>query len=49
MAANKNSSTKREFSAPALEKGLDIIGLLTNEPNGLSLTAIAQKLNLLVG
>ena len=49
MAANKNSSTKREYSAPALEKGLDIIELLANEPSGLSLTAIAQKLNRSVG
>jgi DNA-binding IclR family transcriptional regulator len=43
------NTTKREYSAPALEKGLDILELLANEPAGLSLTEIAQKLDRSVG
>lgn len=37
------------YSAPALEKGLDILELLTDEPRGLSLTEIAVKLERSVG
>jgi DNA-binding IclR family transcriptional regulator len=42
-------TTKRDYSAPALEKGLDIVELLANELGGLSLTEIAQKLDRSVG
>lgn len=32
------------YSAPALEKGLDVLELLANEPEGLTQSAIAQRL-----
>ncbi|MDE2436095.1 MAG: IclR family transcriptional regulator [Sphingomonadales bacterium] len=34
-----------KYSAPALEKGLDILELLANEPSGMSKTEIANKLD----
>lgn len=37
--------TRRSYSAPALEKGLDILELLANEEHGLTLTGIAAKLD----
>jgi len=49
MVKDKNGSGKRAYSAPALEKGLDIIELLADQPHGLSLTEIAQKLDRSVG
>jgi DNA-binding IclR family transcriptional regulator len=49
MTTNKNAGSKRAYSAPALEKGLDILELLAEEPAGLSLTEIAQKLDRSVG
>ena len=49
MANEKNGNGKRSYSAPALEKGLDILELLADEPGGLSLTEIAQKLDRSVG
>jgi len=49
MAKDKNENGKRAYSAPALEKGLDIVELLAGEPHGLSLTEIAQKLDRSVG
>lgn len=42
-------ATKKQYSAPALEKGLDIIELLANEAEGLSVTQITEKLNKSVG
>ena len=36
---------KRQYSAPALSKGLDILELLASESKGLTLRAIAQKLD----
>ncbi len=36
---------KKSYSAPALEKGLDIIELLTTEERGLKLSEIASRLN----
>ena len=36
---------RESYSAPALDKGLDIIELLSNEPEGLILSDIALKLN----
>ncbi len=33
------------YSAPALEKGLDVLELLATEPHGLSLQVIAQRLS----
>ena len=37
-------TTDRRYSAPALEKGLDILELLSGEENGLSQTEIARAL-----
>ena len=36
---------KKNYSAPALEKGLDIIELLSDTKSGLSQAEIAKKLN----
>lgn len=36
--------TTRQYSAPALEKGLDILELLADEPQGLTLKAISDRL-----
>ena len=48
--ATKNRVTQRKsYSAPALDKGLDIIELLSYEPEGLILSDIALKLNRSVG
>lgn len=50
-AAGKNTvkenktAKKKEYSAPALEKGLDILELIANEPEGLSASNIALRLN----
>ncbi len=49
MAKDTNENGKRAYSAPALEKGLDILELLAEESGGLSLTEIAQKLERSVG
>lgn len=40
---------KRQYSAPALEKGLEILELLCSESNGQSLTNIADRLGRTVG
>lgn len=40
-----NNRRKNDYSAPALEKGLDILELLAEEPNGLTLSQIAAKLS----
>ncbi len=40
---------KKQYSAPALEKGLDIIELLAMEEGGLKVTEITEKLNKSVG
>jgi DNA-binding IclR family transcriptional regulator len=37
-------SARREYSAPALEKGMDIIEALAEEENGLTVSDIAQQL-----
>jgi DNA-binding IclR family transcriptional regulator len=42
--AKKKKSAKTTYSAPALEKGFDIIELLATAPQGLTSTEIAQKL-----
>ena len=41
----KKTTQRKSYSAPALDKGLDIIELLSNEPDGLILSDIALKLN----
>lgn len=48
MAKKKNpaarTSARRHYSAPALEKGIDIIELLADTGSGLSVSEIAQRL-----
>lgn len=45
MSTRKTSpADEARYSAPALEKGLDIIELLSAEPHGLSMQDIARKL-----
>ena len=41
----KQKKQSKNYSAPALEKGLDILELLSNSPEGLTQAAIAGKLN----
>jgi len=43
------SSGKKQYSAPALEKGLDILELLSNESAGLTIGEITVKLGKSVG
>ena len=43
------NSPDKKYSAPALEKGLDILELLSSEEVGLSLSAIAKALSRSVG
>lgn len=40
-----NSASPRVYSAPALEKAIDIIELLAREPNGLTVSEIAARLS----
>jgi DNA-binding IclR family transcriptional regulator len=40
----KKKSTSPSYSAPALEKGMDILELLASEPSGLTITDIAARL-----
>ena len=42
-------AAKKQYSAPALEKGLDIIELLAQEAEGLKVTQITEKLDKSVG
>jgi DNA-binding IclR family transcriptional regulator len=46
---SKLTSRKKQYSAPALEKGLDILELLSFEPEGLSIGEITLKLDKSVG
>jgi DNA-binding IclR family transcriptional regulator len=41
---SKRTNTRREYSAPALEKGMDIIELLAEAETGLTVSDIAQRL-----
>ena len=41
----KHKKQSKNYSAPALEKGLDILELLSNSAEGLSQAEIAGKLN----
>ncbi len=47
MAKSGESSTSakpRGYAAPALEKGIDILELLADQPDGLTITEMAQRL-----
>ena len=41
----KQKKQSNNYSAPALDKGLDILELLSNSENGLTQAQIANKLN----
>lgn len=41
----KKVASRQKYSAPALEKGLDILELLAGEESGLTLSGIATRLN----
>jgi len=43
MAHNKNNN-KKGYSAPALEKGMDIIELLADAESGLTISEISERL-----
>ena len=45
----KTASQRRQYSAPALEKGLDVLELLTGEPEGLNTSQLANRLGRSVG
>lgn len=45
-ATEKN---RKVYSAPALEKGLDLLELLANEADGLNISEITRRLNKSVG
>ena len=47
--ANDASAKRKTYSAPALEKGLDILELLSNEADGLNISEITKRLNRSVG
>lgn len=42
--AQASEAKGRSYSAPALEKGIDIVELLAGEPDGLTISEIAQRL-----
>lgn len=43
------AARRKRYSAPALEKGLDILELLVDEPDGLSISRLADRLGRSVG
>lgn len=45
----KTSARKKQYTAPALEKGLDILELLSGEPEGLAIGEITERLQKSVG
>tara|TARA_R110002072_G_scaffold51389_6_gene137944 strand:- start:1810 stop:2604 length:795 start_codon:yes stop_codon:yes gene_type:complete len=45
LTRDKSPSKRKEYSAPALEKGLDIIELLSHELDGLTSGEISQRLS----
>lgn len=44
MSTSDKSAAPRAYAAPALEKGIDILELLADEPEGLTITEMAQRL-----
>lgn len=48
-ATQAAAAKRKTYSAPALEKGLDILELLANEAEGLNITEITKRLNRSVG
>ena len=48
-AVRKPKRKRKTYTAPALEKGLDVLELLSSNPSGLNLNSIASRLNRSVG
>jgi DNA-binding IclR family transcriptional regulator len=44
-AAAKKQTSKQSYSTPALEKGLDVLELLAQQPDGLTKSELARALN----
>ena len=42
--ARLKNSRRKQYSAPALEKGLDILELLAEEDRGLNISDLARRL-----
>lgn len=49
LARDASSPRRKQYSAPALEKGLDVLELLAREPQGLTVSGLAQRLNRTIG
>lgn len=49
MATKKRGSRRKVYSAPALEKGLDILELLADEADGLTTSQISERLGRSLG
>ena len=45
MHSSSRKSRKKPYSAPALEKGLDVLELLSREDEGLTVSVIAKRLS----
>ena len=43
------SSRRKKYRAPALEKGLDVLELLAQEPQGLTVSEVARRLGRMIG
>ena len=48
-SGNASPGSRKQYSAPALEKGLDILELLASESSGLNITEISRRLGRTVG
>lgn len=48
-SGNRTSSKRKQYRAPALEKGLDVLELLAQEPKGLTTSEMARQLGRTVG
>lgn len=44
MSSSDQTAVPRAYAAPALEKGIDILELLADQPEGLTITEMAQRL-----
>ena len=48
-AADDSAARRKQYTAPALEKGLDVMELLSREPQGLTVSQMAHRLGRTVG
>ena len=49
VTGNTASARRKQYRAPALEKGLDVLELLAREPQGLTISQVAKRLDRTVG